>query len=76
VSQGVLDWSFQMAMQAGMRSTLGCIDAFGKEDFVPDLAAVTVPTLILHWHGRQAGAGGAHRAPGRRRHRPGDADRI
>jgi non-heme chloroperoxidase len=48
VSQGVLDWSFQMAMQAGMRSTLGCIDAFGKEDFVPDLAAVTVPTLILH----------------------------
>ena len=44
----MLDWSFQMAMQAGMRGTLGCIDAFGKEDFVPDLAAATVPTLILH----------------------------
>ncbi|MEP7154487.1 MAG: alpha/beta hydrolase [Betaproteobacteria bacterium] len=48
VSQAVLDWSLQMAMQAGLRALIGCVDAFGKEDFQPDLAAMTVPTLILH----------------------------
>ncbi len=48
VSQPVLDWSLQMAMQAGLRALIGSVDAFGKEDFVPDLAAVNVPTLILH----------------------------
>jgi non-heme chloroperoxidase len=48
VSQAVLDWSMQMAMQASLRALIGSVDAFGKEDFVPDLAAVTVPTLILH----------------------------
>ena len=48
VSQAVLDWSMQMAMQAGLRALIGSVDAFGKEDFVPDLGAVTVPTLILH----------------------------
>ncbi len=48
VSQAVLDWSMQMAMQAGLRALIGSVDAFGKEDFVPDLAAVTMPTLILH----------------------------
>ncbi|NRF65935.1 alpha/beta hydrolase [Aquincola sp. S2] len=48
VSQAVLDWSLQMAMQASLRALIGSVDAFGKEDFVPDLAAVTVPTLILH----------------------------
>jgi non-heme chloroperoxidase len=48
VSREVLDWSLGMALQAGLRGTIGCIDAFGKEDFVPDLAAVKVPTLILH----------------------------
>jgi non-heme chloroperoxidase len=48
VSQPVLDWSLQMAMQAGLRALIGSVDAFGKEDFMPDLAAVKVPTLILH----------------------------
>lgn len=48
VSHAVLDWSMQMAMQASLRALIGSVDAFGKEDFVPDLAAVTVPTLILH----------------------------
>jgi pimeloyl-ACP methyl ester carboxylesterase len=48
VSQPVLDWSLQMGMQAGLRALIGSVDAFGKEDFVPDLAAVSVPTLILH----------------------------
>ncbi len=48
VSQAVLDWSLQMGMQAGLRALIGSVDAFGKEDFVPDLAALNVPTLILH----------------------------
>jgi pimeloyl-ACP methyl ester carboxylesterase len=48
VSQAVVDWSVQMAMQAGLRSLIGSVDAFGKEDFWPDLAAIKVPTLILH----------------------------
>jgi pimeloyl-ACP methyl ester carboxylesterase len=48
ISQTVVDWSMQMAMQAGLRPLIESVDAFGKEDFWPDLAAVTVPTLILH----------------------------
>jgi len=48
VSQAVVDWSLQMAMQAGLHSLIQSVDAFGKEDFWPDLAAVRVPTLILH----------------------------
>jgi non-heme chloroperoxidase len=48
VSQAVLDWSLQMAMQASLPALLGSVDAFGKEDFTADLAAVKVPTLILH----------------------------
>jgi non-heme chloroperoxidase len=48
VSQAVLDWSVQMAMQASVLALIESVDAFGKEDFVPDLASVRVPTLILH----------------------------
>ena len=48
VSQAVLDWSWQMGMQAGLHALVDSVDAFGKEDFLPDLAAVTMPTLILH----------------------------
>ena len=48
VSQAVVDWSLQMAMQAGLHALIQSVDAFGKEDFWPDLAAVRVPTLILH----------------------------
>jgi non-heme chloroperoxidase len=48
VSQAVLDWSLQMGMQAGLRALIGSVDAFGKEDFWPDLAAIKVPTLIVH----------------------------
>jgi len=48
VSQAVVDWSLQMAMQASIRALIESVDAFGKEDFTADLAAVEVPTLILH----------------------------
>jgi non-heme chloroperoxidase len=48
VSQGVLDWSFMLGAMASPKATLNCIDAFGKTDFRPDLAAFTVPTLVIH----------------------------
>ena len=48
VSQEVLDHFWLLAMQAGLKGTLACIDAFGRTDFRPDLAAFRVPTLIVH----------------------------
>ena len=35
-------------MQAGVDATVACVDAFSKTDFRPELASVTVPTLVLH----------------------------
>jgi non-heme chloroperoxidase len=37
-----------MAAQAGLKGVLDCVDAFGKTDLRPDLAAFEVPTLIIH----------------------------
>jgi non-heme chloroperoxidase len=48
VSQEVIDWSANVAMQASLKATLDCVTAFSSTDFRPDLAAVTVPTLIIH----------------------------
>jgi len=48
VSQELLDWSLQVAMQAGLKGTLDCVDAFSSTDFRPDLPAFAVPTLIIH----------------------------
>lgn len=67
VTQAVLDWSWQQAMQAGLRALVESVDAFGKADFRSELAGVEVPTLVLHGTadkpvpfdltGRQAAAG-------------------
>jgi non-heme chloroperoxidase len=48
VSQEVIDWSASVAMHASLKATLDCVTAFSSTDFRPDLAAVTVPTLIIH----------------------------
>jgi non-heme chloroperoxidase len=48
VSDDVLDWSTQMALMAGLKPTLACLDAFAYTDFRPDLAAFRVPTLVIH----------------------------
>ncbi len=48
VSDDILDWSTALAMQAGLKPTLACAEAFGHTDFRPDLAAFQVPTLIVH----------------------------
>jgi len=48
VSDALLDWSLQMALQASPKATLDCVTAFGTTDFRPDLASFHVPTLVLH----------------------------
>ena len=48
VSDQVIDWSRQVAMQASLKATLACAHAFATTDFRPDLAAFRVPTLVIH----------------------------
>jgi non-heme chloroperoxidase len=47
-SQGIRDAFWLQGMQAGHRNALECITAFSATDFRPDLAAVDVPTLVVH----------------------------
>jgi pimeloyl-ACP methyl ester carboxylesterase len=51
VSPETLDWARAMAMQAGLRPTLACAQAFATTDFRPDLASFKVPTLVIHGTG-------------------------
>ncbi|HUR99901.1 MAG TPA: alpha/beta hydrolase [Pyrinomonadaceae bacterium] len=48
VSDAVIESSWIVAMQAGLKGTLDCAKAFATTDFRPDLPSVTVPTLIIH----------------------------
>jgi non-heme chloroperoxidase len=48
VSDEVLEWSRDVAMQASLKATLACAEAFATTDFRPDLPAFRVPTLIIH----------------------------
>ncbi len=48
VSTEMLQWSLQMAMLGSLRATIECAKAFAMTDFRPDMAAFTVPTLIIH----------------------------
>ena len=48
VSNEVLEWARNLAMQAGLKPTLDCVDAFGTTDFRGDMAAFNLPTLIIH----------------------------
>lgn len=48
VSAGVLHWTWAMAMMASPKATLDCVDAFGKTDLRPDMAAFDIPTLVVH----------------------------
>ena len=47
-SQEVIDWSWNIAMQASLKATLDCAASFATTDFRGDLASNTVPTLIIH----------------------------
>ncbi len=48
VSEEMLHLSWITAMQAGLRPTLAAAKAFATTDFRPDLASLTVPTLVIH----------------------------
>jgi pimeloyl-ACP methyl ester carboxylesterase len=48
VSDEVLEWSRNVSMRASLKATLDCARAFATTDFRPDLAAFSVPTLIIH----------------------------
>ncbi|MEV4630664.1 alpha/beta hydrolase [Micromonospora sp. NPDC049523] len=48
VSQGVQDAFWLQSMAAGHRNAFECIAAFSATDFRPDLAAIDVPTLVIH----------------------------
>jgi pimeloyl-ACP methyl ester carboxylesterase len=48
VSSEVLDWAWNSTMQAGLRPTLKCAEAFASTDFRGDMTSFTVPTLIVH----------------------------
>ena len=48
VSSEQIDLAWQTAMQAGLHPTLAAARAFATTDFRPDLAAFTVPTLVIH----------------------------
>jgi len=48
VSEELLEWSRDVAMDASLRATLECAKAFATTDFRPDLASFHCPTLIIH----------------------------
>lgn len=48
VSDELLDWAWTLAMQAGLKPTLACAQAFATTDFRGDLPAFRVPTLVIH----------------------------
>ena len=51
VSSEILQWSLMMALQASPKATLDCVRAFSETDFRRDMAAFTIPTLIIHGDG-------------------------
>ena len=51
VSSEILQWSLMMALQASPKATLDCVRAFSKTDFRRDMAAFTIPTLVIHGDG-------------------------
>jgi non-heme chloroperoxidase len=48
VSEPMRQYALRLAEVASPKATLDCIAAFARTDFRADLAAVTVPTLVLH----------------------------
>ena len=48
VTPDMIDQTLAMAMLASPVATMACVDAFARTDFRSELAAVKVPTLVLH----------------------------
>jgi len=48
VSDEVLEWARDTAMEAGLNPTLAAAKAFATTDFRPELTSFTMPTLVIH----------------------------
>lgn len=48
VSTELREWARGIALQASLKATIECMRSFSSTDFRGDLAAFTVPTLIIH----------------------------
>jgi non-heme chloroperoxidase len=48
VSAEVLEWARAVSLQASLKATLDCANAFATTDFRPDLSAFNMPTLLIH----------------------------
>ncbi len=53
VSQGVLDWTFSMAVQANLRATLEELKSFSTTDFRAEMKSLTTPVPRHPRHRRQ-----------------------
>jgi non-heme chloroperoxidase len=51
VSDELLAWARDVALQGSLRATLECLRAFSSTDFRGDLPAFTMPTLLIHGSG-------------------------
>jgi non-heme chloroperoxidase len=51
VSQGVLDWTFALAIQACAKATLDDVTAFSATDFREEMKSLTTPFLVIHGTG-------------------------
>ncbi|WP_102959535.1 alpha/beta fold hydrolase [Mangrovicella endophytica] len=48
ISNELLEWSGDLALQASPKATLDCVHAFARTDFRADMKAFDVPTLVIH----------------------------
>jgi non-heme chloroperoxidase len=48
VSDALLSWAQNLALQASPAATIACVRSFSHTDFRPDLKAIKTPTLIIH----------------------------
>ena len=48
VSEGILQWVNQLALNASAKATLECMKSFSNTDFRTELSLIDVPTLIIH----------------------------
>lgn len=48
VSQSILEWSLNLALDGSPNATMECLRSFSTTDFRQDLKKISVPTLIIH----------------------------
>lgn len=51
VSEAVLDWTFELAIEGSRRATLAQMESFSTTDFRAEMPAITTRTLIIHGTG-------------------------